>query len=197
MAIWKIEEEAPFFEDKLGADQIRTDFKTIKNRLEWLSSRFLFQKVHNIQPSEIHKDQYGKPHHLAPDSPPFLSISHSNGYASVAISPDDIGIDIQTYVEKIYRIQHKYTTKEEMSIIGMPNDEIKCLHVLWTIKEAVFKLYGRKELPFISGIKINKCVVNANEYISQGEIVKEHEHYQFRSWTYLEDEYCYTIARYD
>ena len=195
--IWKIDEGEEFFKNQLLVSELNTKLKSKKQKLEWLSSRYLFKSLANISPYQIIKDEFGKPHFNAPEQQNHLSISHSNGYAAVALSGENIGIDIQTYVEKIYRIKKKFTSESECAKFNDEElNEIQVLHLIWTIKESVFKLYGRKELPFIEGIQIEQCIQSKKTIVCHGLLKKDGLEKDFISHSNLYEKFCFSKARY-
>ncbi len=70
-----------------------------------------------------------------------ISISHTKGYAVVALSGEEpIGIDIECYGAKVERVASKYLRPEELTLVTASHDPVMALHLLWTAKEAAFKL---------------------------------------------------------
>ncbi|MEE9371553.1 MAG: 4'-phosphopantetheinyl transferase superfamily protein [Saprospiraceae bacterium] len=194
-AVWKMIENQDFFKKKLKSIIPAQHLKSKKRTLEWLSSRYLLYRIEGIDPDSVYKDEFGKPH--VKDSTMQISISHSNGYAAIAHSKGSIGIDIQTFVSKIKRIQSKYTTEEEMQLFREINDEIRILHLIWTIKEAVFKLYGRKELPFKEGIIIDKVSFDGTSVYTSGNINKPNDKKNFKAVSRIFKEYCLSRSVYN
>ncbi len=84
--------------------------------------------------SMLTKTESGKP--VYPDF--HFSISHSKGICAVALSKNNVGIDIEREIseERETRIKKKILHKNES-----PDTDIT---ELWTKKEAVFKLTGKK-----------------------------------------------------
>ena len=72
-----------------------------------------------------------------------LSITHSYGLVAVAISHFDIGIDIEKRREaKIINIANKFIRKDEGSWIPQDKNHSEYLHIIWGIKEGLYKLNG-------------------------------------------------------
>lgn len=156
LAVWKITEDEEYFVQKLEwTNSEKAHFEALKGirRIEWLSSRLLICTLAKIENSSfIVKDNFGKP--FIKNSKINISISHTSGYAAAYISPLSIGIDIQTTVEKIHRIAHKFLTYEELHLI--PEQKmLHALHLYWGAKEALYKAYGRKQLKYREHIKID------------------------------------------
>ena len=161
LAVWKLTEDEAFFINSLSWPEAELrHFKSLheKRRLEWLSSRMLICQLSGIaDSSSIIKDSFGKP--SLKDSQINISISHTNGYVAAFISKKSIGIDIQTIVEKIHRIAHKYLNLKELHAIS-PEHLTEVLHLHWGAKEALYKSYGRKQLSYREDIKINLDHIN-------------------------------------
>ena len=95
----------------------------------------------NPQKEDVYYDSYGKPHFK--NSKNFLSISHSNEMVAVSIDQKaTTGIDIQWITDKIIRIKEKFLNPKEQQITS--NDPLE-LTYYWSIKEALFKIYGKKD----------------------------------------------------
>lgn len=167
LAVWKITEDEEYFIQNLKwTHSEKAHFEALKGirRIEWLSSRLLLCTLANIEDSSfIVKDNFGKP--FIKDSQINISISHTSGYAAAYISPHSIGIDIQTLVNKIHRIAHKFLTHEELHLIPQ-HKMLHALHLYWGAKEALYKAYGRKQLKYREHIKINLGpILNCTESI--------------------------------
>ena len=67
--------------------------------------------------------------------------------AAVGISNVTLGIDVQRQTDKIIKIQTKFVGKDERSAIGSEPSSVM-LHLIWSAKEAMFKLYSRGEIDF-------------------------------------------------
>jgi 4'-phosphopantetheinyl transferase len=166
--VWKIEEtveeiKSLIFDFLPDNDKIKFEnFKTEQRQKEWLLSRFLLKKATNL-PKEIYVkyDNFGKP---------FLdnfniSISHSKQFVAIIVSSNNsVAIDIQEISDKTKTVSHKFLSTEETNIFDINNSEVTSL--LWSVKETAYKFYGKKNLPFIDGIKILPFDINNKEEIS-------------------------------
>lgn len=154
VAVWKLQEEKAYFINKLHlSEEEMAEYNELNNRkaIEWLITRYL---LHLIHPEHdriiITKDKYGKPY--LQDKSYHISLSHSNGYAAAIISTKNVGIDIQTYVDKIYRIKDKFINEEENRHI--PKDDLTVLHLAWGGKECIYKGYGKRSVSLRNDIKL-------------------------------------------
>lgn len=140
--IWHIEEEETYFSSSLG---FGSDKKHPERRLEHLAGRFLLQQLEATFPFEkMVISPEGKPE--LSDGSLYFSISHSFPYAAAIISRKKaVGVDIQMYVDKIERLQHKFLSDAEQQLTY---NDIKKITLAWTAKEALFKYYGLGAVDF-------------------------------------------------
>ncbi len=158
LAIWRITESAEelYAKLQLNADERKyyESLQSGKRNMHWLGSRVLLRTLlktnHYI---DVQLDENNKPYLV--NFPFEFSISHSNEYASVIIyKGKKVGIDIEKMSEKILRIQKKFMSEKELEFLSEEH-RIEQLYICWGIKESLFKLYGKGNLPFIDGIKID------------------------------------------
>ncbi|GAB4395115.1 MAG: 4'-phosphopantetheinyl transferase superfamily protein [Microscillaceae bacterium] len=122
-------------------------------RREYLSARLtlnalLAQKGHAY--AGLQKDVYSKPH--LPDAAYHISISHAFPFAAAILHPQrPVGIDIEPMRPKIQRIAPRFLAAEELEYAS---GSLAALTILWAAKEALYKLYGQKELIFRENIHV-------------------------------------------
>ena len=81
-----------------------------------------------------------------------ISISHSGAYVAVGISDMEIGIDIEKNNEKLARIAHKFVHLDEQKFLrACPQTG---LQRIWTAKESIYKLVGKRGLSFKNEVRI-------------------------------------------
>ncbi|MBX2815430.1 MAG: 4'-phosphopantetheinyl transferase superfamily protein [Saprospiraceae bacterium] len=146
LAVWQITEEEPYFLDRLGLTPSSIAHLKGKRRLEWLASRMLLV---DVLPDDLNstllKDDFGKPY-LQDHAHIQVSLSHTTGYAALAISAQPVGVDIQRPVDKITRIAHKFLNSTELAYHDPMT--VEQLHVYWGAKETLYKIYGRGRVEF-------------------------------------------------
>ena len=81
-----------------------------------------------------------------------ISITHFEYTTALAIAPYPIGLDGELPDMRIMRIRNKFLHSEEIRNYGQ--GDLNILTRIWTAKEAVYKLVGRKALSFSSDIQI-------------------------------------------
>lgn len=85
----------------------------------------------------------------------FISISHTSKYACLGVSKTcKIGIDIEEIRDKAVSVQHKFCNENEATIFNTTNNLDMTL--LWSLKEALYKLSDRQQLLFKTDICIDK-----------------------------------------
>ncbi len=158
-SIWKIEEDEPFFFDRLDLHESESaelaKIKGDRRRLEWLASRYLVHHMFSDEPEwdriPMLKDEFGKPH--LNDAEFHVSFSHSYDFVAVILGKMTVGIDIQKFVPKITALEHKFMRKEESGSLN-GNTRLEHMHIYWGAKESLYKCYGRKRLDFKQHILI-------------------------------------------
>ena len=137
------------------------DIKLEKRKREWLVSKALLRSVgfnHNIQYLEN-----GKP--VIPGVTHF-SLSHCLPFVAFTESNHSTGLDIQHPDPKLERIQHRIFRPEEVKDAQVSTSMLDYLTILWSTKEAVFKIYGEnvhfaqqmRVLPFQFTDEIVRCI---------------------------------------
>jgi len=85
----------------------------------------------------------------------FYNVSHSKGKIALAIGENEVGVDIQKYVDTIERTKPKYY--HDLDYIKNP------LH-MWVIKESYLKFIGVGLRNDLQQIRINKETVKHEEF---------------------------------
>ncbi|SFD49351.1 4'-phosphopantetheinyl transferase family protein [Spirosoma endophyticum] len=116
-------------------------------RIEWLACRVAIRQLieaQGINYAGLRKDEFGKPHLI--NSPWHISLSHTTGWAAVVLHRSrPVGIDIEPIREQFRRVVPRVLSDDEIThAAGDPNR----LAVYWCAKEALYKLYGKRQLTF-------------------------------------------------
>lgn len=101
---------------------------------------------------DLEYDSFGKPH--LKDGK-HLSISHSHEYATLIISDEITGIDIELQREKIIRIADKFVEPEREFLDKENQDYIQKLTVIWGVKESIFKIRNEAGISFKEHIHVH------------------------------------------
>lgn len=157
VVLWKIQESVNWFHSQLQLDEDEkrkyTEFRTDQRRVHWLAYRHILKNVvgkgGNIR---VRYDENSKPFIDLSDD--HISVSHSGEYAAVIISHQHpVGIDIERVSPRLHKIADKFISDKEIGkdLSSMSTDEL-CLH--WSAKEALYKLYGKRNLDFREHLKV-------------------------------------------
>ncbi len=94
-----------------------------------------------------------------------LSITHSFDMVCIGLSKFNIGIDIEKYrPNKILNIKDKFIREDEDQWIPKEKEE-EYLHVIWGIKEGLYKLEGGKLWNFLHHYKVEPFELGENREI--------------------------------
>lgn len=169
LAVWHITEQANELYNKLQLNVAEKAFydslQSSKRNMHWLGSRVLLRTLLNTTEFiDCQLDENNKPYLV--NFPYQISISHSNDYAAVIICKEkNVGVDIEKMSGKIERIAKRFLSEKELENVS-ENNRIEHLYVCWGIKETLFKLYGKGNLPFIGGIEIDDFIYNENGIVN-------------------------------
>lgn len=189
-ALWHIgeEEEELLHQLSLSKDEENelAGLKLPQRRLEWLASRLLVKQLaqqHQMPAVELIKDQWGKP--LLAGSSSYISISHAYPYAAAILHEQQpVGIDIEKPRSQLLRIQHKFLNRDEQ-LCAEENPRKLCVY--WAAKEALYKLYGKRELIFGEQILIQPFDLRPQGEIRGELVVKSNRQAYSLYYRYHED----------
>jgi phosphopantetheinyl transferase len=171
--LWLILESETSLREELGEiEPTPPSFTNPKKRLEFLAGRLLIRQLLSSMTlpfTGIHKDPYGKPylknleHHI--------SLSHSYPYvAAIVDAKKVVGIDLEQPKDKLFRIAPRIHAPEELADAG---DNLVKHCVYWCAKEALIKVYGKKDLTLSENLKIAPFELKNEGNISGSIIVKD------------------------
>ena len=162
--IWHCSEDINFFSSKLNLTNYELEIlakrKNSKKALEFLCSRLLL-RLCKLDPNDLSYNEFGAP---ILKSGKFVSISHCKNYVTLLLSNQSCGVDIETKRKQILNIKHKFLNQTDIKNISMEN--ISDITLIWTLKEAIYKLcqypgINFKDQIFISTIDIKNNLANA------------------------------------
>lgn len=143
---------------------------------------------------DVYYNQNGKPY--LPTNKQ-LSITHSFDMVCIGLSKFNIGIDIEkSRPEKILNIKEKFIREDEAKWI--PKDrEGEYLHVIWGIKEGLYKLNGGNLWNFLHHYRVEPFELKENSPISCwiSDEVKSEKF--IASFTMVEDYYLVWVLDYE
>ena len=154
--VWKIEESLE--ELTHGIELTNSSKKRVKamksaiHQRGFMSIRQLLKQA-GYEDADVYYDVFGKPHLKDKN---YISITHSFSFTAIIISENNpVGIDIEKQRDKIVKIAHKFTPIEEYNTIANHEALVSKLTVVWSAKESLYKIYGKKKLQFLHHIYID------------------------------------------
>lgn len=122
-----------------------------KREIEKGGTRFLLEKLFNTT-VDLQYTPEGKPYLI--NSTCHISITHSHDKLAIIVNKhNETGIDIELIRDKVIKIQHKFLSQQELTDA---NNDPQKLITYWACKEALYKLYSKKEVDFIANLFVNK-----------------------------------------
>ena len=170
IAIWQVEEsieELSAMLDKSIVKKIIGRYSNKKRIREQLTSHLLLKELSG-KTKEITHLPNGAPQIEGDDR--FISISHSRKSIAVAISNKPIGIDIEEINRKQYELHKRFTTPSEQKWIeenSNPHQKQLIAAIIWSAKEAIYKLANIEGLLFESEIEITPFSPNEHNQTMQ------------------------------
>lgn len=162
LAVWKLTESV---EELMQGSVLAFDLEVLQQKFrveaklkEYIAGKIALVEalaIFDIPSSEISKDEHGKPFLI--NSTWQMSISHTLDFIVVAFHPFlPIGVDIEKPSEKMRRIMPRLFSVEENKLVG---DDVIKMSWFWSAKEALYKLYGKRQVDFKKHLKLY-CVDN-------------------------------------
>jgi phosphopantetheinyl transferase len=157
LGVWHIAEPERFFLEKVPISNAITHFH---KRLQHLAGRYLLQELfHDFPYHLIEIADTRKP--FLPNEEYHFSISHCGDYAAVIASTNQrAGIDIELVTPKIKSIKYRFLNDHELDLFYLADE--KWLTLFWSVKESVFKWYGKGEVDFRKHINIIQADIALN-----------------------------------
>ncbi len=111
---------------------------------------------------DVNYNEKGKPYLPTTDE---ISITHSYGKVAVGVSEVSIGIDIELErPKKIANIKQKFVRKDEQDWLPETNEQ-DYLHIIWGIKEGLYKLNGGNLWNFLHHYRVEYFPLIENQPI--------------------------------
>lgn len=179
VAVWKIEESEEELLD-IATDLLHNahflELKSPVRRLEWLASRILARKVLGKH-VRILKQANNKPY--LDDLNIHLSLSHAKGYAGIAFAPFPVGLDLEWIDGRAARISPRFMNAWEMELCHpeFPENHEYIKTRIWSLKEAVFKLFSKQGVLFKEQIITQKFT----DYGAKGYLHHQNEKHNYEA----------------
>jgi len=155
-AIWQISESVEELRSAIsfseGEEILYQSFVAESRKKQWLAYRLLIRALLKPDNFPVEYDQSGKPFLAGSDF--HISVTHTEDLAAVIISRHArVGIDIEKIKPRIEKVRDKFLHTEESSFIKK-GKELEQLTLAWCAKEALYKLYGQRNLDFREDISV-------------------------------------------
>ena len=153
------------------------DFKSNSRKMEFIASRILRHRIVGFD--KIEYNEVGAPYIKGRG---FISISHTHSMAALAINNKfQIGLDLEKQRENILSLKHKFMSEEEELLFD--TEDKKVVTKIWSAKEALYKLAGRKGIHFKSELGLQPIdakswqgkITNPNHVLSVKLDIFEHQ----------------------
>ena len=125
-------------------------FKHINRQREFVATRILRHQIFGFE--HIHYDENGAPYI---NKEGYISISHAPNVVGIAICKEfKVGLDLEIIRAKSLLVKHKFLSREETRKLDLSSMEE--MTKVWSGKEALYKLAGRKEIHFKTELLLEK-----------------------------------------
>lgn len=130
-------------------DKLAT-FSHPNRRREYVATRVL--RTTQFGNDEILYNSIGAPYI---EGEGYISISHSTNVVGLAFCKHHaVGLDLEPIREKVHRVKHKFLSEKEKASLDL--DSTEEMIKVWSAKEALYKLAGRKEIIFAKQLLLHK-----------------------------------------
>ena len=126
------------------------EFKHPNRRRDYIATRLLFN--HLFQGEKIRYNENRAPFI---ENGPQISISHCSNIAAIALNHNhEIGLDIEFPRNKVIQLYRKFLSEDEVKHFN--TSDVNELTKVWSAKEALYKLSGRKGIIFKEELLLSK-----------------------------------------
>ena len=180
--LWKIEETEVSLHQLVESESIPGEITHPEKRLEFLAVRALVKNLlleWGLGFEGLTKNQYGKP--FIKNSSHHVSLSHSYPFVTAILDTEkNVGIDLEHSKAKLLNIVPRMLHATELTDA---ESDITKLCVYWCAKEAMLKVYGKKDLIFAENLLVKPFILQEKGNLVGRIIVKGSEttlslHYQ-------------------
>ena len=199
--VWQIDEDEQFFIDQLQlpSDQLAELQKVQpKRRIESLASRYVLHHLtESTHPWPLAKTIHQKPY-FTEHTEWYCSLSHSHGVVAAAFGRHECGIDLQRFTTKMSLLAPKFVNELEKDWIDTQyqDESLTMFHYIWSAKEAMYKVYGRKQLDFRMHLVVDPVQPHGGQ--SSGMIHKIDERHScalhYERILVGDEQYCLVVA---
>ncbi|MFB6343874.1 4'-phosphopantetheinyl transferase superfamily protein [Saccharicrinis sp. FJH62] len=152
LTLWKIEEPVQYFLERIilfpSEVELFLSLQSDRRKLEYAAARFLLRVMTGKREPLLYEES-GRP---VLNTGNQISISHCEGYIAVMLTEEgQPGMDVEMISPRAGRVKSKFLSIKELELAG--NDD-KLLTLLWSAKEALFKMCIRQGINFKTNLSI-------------------------------------------
>lgn len=171
LGLWKIEESKDTLLAMLQQRAWLENILPIKaqNRLiEKLAVRVLLKELAGEEKEVLYRPS-GCPY--LPDKSYYISVSHTEGYAAVALNRrSPVGVDVEYFSDRVKRVCSRLMREDEYVD---PKDEITHLLLHFSAKESMFKYLGYEGVDFLKHLQVQPFDVSDEGFFRMSETKTE------------------------
>ena len=131
-----------------GEKERLTTIHSQKKQREFLAIRHLLQQA-QLPTTALYYTPEGKPQLEGQ----YISITHSQDFVMIALSPRPVGIDIERCTPRILRLAPRFTSWQAPPDMDELT-QIQAYTQLWTIKEALYKICDLPSVRFYEDLQV-------------------------------------------
>ena len=154
-----------------------------QKRAEFLASRFALNYLvpgYNLNYEDRRPDLDGGEH---------VSLTHCTKYGGAMYGREKrVGLDVEMHRPELLKISRKFVRIDEKQFI-IPGEELFFFQILWSAKEALFKLWKKGNVSFKENLKVEPFEVveegATSAQIFKNETIKCKVHYSVLDGAYL------------
>lgn len=152
LSLWKITEEEHFPVELTENSRKRlAGMKLAGHRRSFLAVRMLLQRA-GLTDHDLLYTPDGRP---SLEDGRHISISHSHGFAALYIGTEACGIDIEKVSTRLQKAKPHFLQNE----VVPPG--LEPLTIIWTVKEAIYKLSDSRPLSFLTDLHVSSLDLNS------------------------------------
>lgn len=158
LGVWHIAEAEDFFVQI----PLQKEITHWHKRLQHLAGRYLLKDLYPKFPLELIKIADTRKPFLANEKYHF-SISHCGNYAAAIISKENrVGVDVEIVSAKAFLVKDKFLSAQEQQLITTTEANKACT-LFWSVKESIYKWYGKGGVDFKKDIPIQFFTGNLDQ----------------------------------
>lgn len=187
--VWQIDEDTQTLLSLLSDTSFTHIISSEKRLREQTAVRVLLKTLLNNEEKTIGYSANGKPY--LPDGSYVISISHTKGYAAVALAKQGrTGIDIEYISDKVKRVRSKFISDKEY--IDESNETIHLL-LHWSAKETMYKALGYTGVDLMQHLFVEKFTPQESGIFGGYEKYTE-DSVHFKIHYFVKEDYVLTMT---